>query len=230
MAAPPRRALAGAGAKLPSGSETMDPQQSSGRRAPSLDPARVIHAYRQGVFPMAMEDGSIGWFSPDPRGVIPLDDFHEPARLARVRRQGRFEIAIDCAFEEVMRACARRPGEGTWISDAIVECYTALQRLGLAHSVEVWREGRLVGGLYGVHLGAAFFGESMFHRETDASKIALVALVDHLRRQGFRLLDVQWLTPHLAQFGAIDIPRAEYLKQLKTAIGGRVCFPQVFHR
>jgi leucyl/phenylalanyl-tRNA--protein transferase len=185
---------------------------------PPLDPALVIHAYRQGIFPMAMDDGSIGWFSPDPRGVIPLASFHVPARLARVLRQGRFEITIDQEFAAVMRACAERPREGTWISEAIVGCYTTLHRLGLAHSVEVRRAGRLVGGLYGVHLGGAFFGESMFHRETDASKVALAALADRLQRRGFRLLDVQWLTPHLAQFGAVEIPRAVYLEQLAAAL------------
>ena len=186
--------------------------------APPLDPALVVRAYRQGVFPMALEDGDIGWFSPDPRGVIPLEAFHLPARLARVLRQGRFEITVDRAFEDVMRACSERPDDGTWISEAIVECYVTLHRLGLAHSVEVRRDGRLVGGLYGVHLGGAFFGESMFHRETDASKVALAALVDRLRRRGFRLLDVQWLTPHLAQFGAVEIPRAAYLRQLQQAL------------
>jgi leucyl/phenylalanyl-tRNA--protein transferase len=186
--------------------------------SPSLDPARVIHAYRQGIFPMAIDDGTIAWFSPDPRGVIPLESFHLPARLARVLRHGRFAVTVDLEFEAVMRACAERPREGTWISEAIVECYTALHRLGLAHSVEVRREGRLVGGLYGVHLGGAFFGESMFHRETDASKVALAALVDRLRHRGFQLLDVQWLTPHLARFGAIEIPREAYLELLARAL------------
>ena len=167
---------------------------------------------------MALEDGSIGWFSPDPRGVIPLDHFHLPSRLARVLRQGRFQIAVDNAFEDVMRACADDRDEGTWISSEILECYTALHRLGLAHSVEVRRGDDLVGGLYGVHLGGAFFGESMFHRETDASKVALAALVDRLQRRSFTLLDVQWVTPHLAQFGAIEIPRDDYLIQLQQAL------------
>jgi leucyl/phenylalanyl-tRNA--protein transferase len=183
-----------------------------------LDPALVIRAYRQGIFPMAMEDGSIDWFSPDPRGVLPLDTFHIPSRLARVLRQGRFEVSVDRGFEAVMRACAADRDEGTWISDDILECYTALHRLQLAHSVEVWREGQLVGGLYGVHLGGAFLGESMFHRETDASKVALAALVDRLQRRSFTLLDVQWVTPHLAQFGATEIPRTMYLEQLQRAI------------
>ena len=185
---------------------------------PSLDPALVIRAYRQGVFPMALDDGQIGWFSPDPRGILPLDRFHVPARLARVVRSGRFDVKIDGDFAAVMRACAQRREEGTWISDEIFECYSALHRLGIAHSVETWRGGALVGGLYGVHLGGAFFGESMFHRDTDASKVALVALVDRLNRRGFRLLDTQWVTSHLEQFGAVEIPRAEYLRRLRHAL------------
>jgi leucyl/phenylalanyl-tRNA--protein transferase len=185
----------------------------------ALDPALVLRAYREGIFPMAMESGEIAWFSPDPRGVIPLDAFHIPSRLARVVRSGRFEIRVDHGFEAVMRACARREDDdGTWISDTILECYVALHRLGIAHSVETWQEDELVGGLYGVHLGSAFFGESMFHRATDASKAALVALVDRMRRRSFRLLDIQWVTPHLEQFGAIEIPRDEYLVQLKQAL------------
>lgn len=183
-----------------------------------IDPALLVRAYREGIFPMALDDGEVGWFSPDPRGIIPLDACHVPARLARVARSARFEIRVDTAFEQVMRACAERPGDGTWISEDIVESYLALHRLGLAHAVEAWRAGRLVGGLYGVHLGAAFFGESMFHRETDASKVALVALVDRLQRRGFTLLDTQWVTPHLEQFGAIEISRAAYLRRLGEAL------------
>ena len=183
-----------------------------------MDPALVVRAYREGVFPMGLEEGGIGWFSPDPRGIMPLDTFRVPSRLARVVRQSRFEVAVDRDFAGVMRACAERPEDGTWISDEILECYTALHRLGLAHSVETWQGDRLVGGLYGVHLGGAFFGESMFHRVTDASKVALVALVDRLRRQGFSLLDVQWVTPHLAQFGAIEVPRRRYLDMLTRAL------------
>ncbi len=168
---------------------------------------------------MALDDGQIGWFSPDPRGVLPLDAFVVPARLARVVRQGRFEIAFDRDFAGVMQACADRPDDGTWISPEIFESYQALHRLGLAHSVEAWQGGRIVGGLYGVSLGGAFFGESMFHRVTDASKVALVALVERLRERGFVLLDIQWVTPHLRQFGAIEIPREEYLRRLEVAIG-----------
>ena len=184
----------------------------------SLDPALVIRAYREGIFPMAVEGGQIGWFSPDPRGILPLDTFHIPDRLARVVRAGHFEIEVDRGFEAVMRACAERPRDGTWISEEIVQCYVAMHRLGLAHSVEAWQDGRLVGGLYGVHLGGAFFGESMFHRVRDASKVALVSLVDRLTRRGFRLLDTQWVTPHLQQFGAIEIPRREYLARLGEAM------------
>lgn len=186
-------------------------------RTPVLDPALLMRAYREGIFPMGMDDGEIGWFSPDPRGVLPLDAFHIPARLARVVRQQRFEIRIDTAFERVMRACGERP-DGTWISDAILESYLALHRLGIAHSIEAWRNRDLVGGLYGVHLGGAFYGESMFHRATDASKVALVALVDRLRRRGFALLDVQWVTPHLLQFGAVEVPRRTYLAMLRRAL------------
>jgi len=171
---------------------------------------------------MAVDDGEIRWYSPDPRGVIPLDAFHIPSRLARVVRAGRFRVEIDCRFEEVMRACAEtdRNDEdaGTWISEEIVASYLELHRRGLAHSVETWLDDRLAGGLYGVALGGAFFGESMFHHVTDASKVALAALVERLRTRGFRLLDVQWVTPHLEQFGAIEIPRDVYMTRLEQAL------------
>lgn len=183
-----------------------------------IDPALLVRAYREGIFPMAGDGGRIEWYSPDPRGILPLEAFRVPARLARVIRQGRFEIAIDRAFDDVMRACANRPREATWISDEILESYGALHRLGLAHSVEVSLGGRLVGGLYGVHLGGAFFGESMFHHVTDASKVALAALADRLVRRGFLLLDVQWVTPHLEQFGAMAVSRRKYVALLKHAL------------
>jgi leucyl/phenylalanyl-tRNA--protein transferase len=160
--------------------------------------------------------GAIDWFSPDPRGIVPLDAFHVPARLARVVRQGRFDVRIDTAFRAVMEACAVR--EATWISDIIIGSYVKLHALGHAHSVECWQDDRLVGGLYGVSLGGAFFGESMFHTVSDASKVALCALVDRLRDRGFALLDVQWVTPHLRQFGAIDVRRREYLDRLEAAL------------
>jgi leucyl/phenylalanyl-tRNA--protein transferase len=173
---------------------------------------------------MGLDGGEIGWFSPDPRGVLPLDVFHVPRRLARLVRSGAFTIHIDRAFESVMRACAGRREEGTWINDEILASYVALHRLGLAHSVEAWREGELVGGLYGVQLGGAFFGESMFHRAPDASKVALVALVERLVQRNFLLLDTQWVTAHLAQFGAIEIPRREYLRLLSTALARECSF------
>jgi leucyl/phenylalanyl-tRNA--protein transferase len=189
-----------------------------------IEPALLVHAYRQGIFPMALEDDEIGWFSPDPRGVLPLEEVHTPARLARVIRSGRFEVAIDRDFEGVMRACAADREEGTWISEEIIESYVALHRLGMAHSIETWRGGKLAGGLYGVHLGGAFFGESMFHHETDASKVALMALVTRMRERGLSLLDIQWVTPHLAQFGAVEISREEYLRRLNAVVDAPLVF------
>jgi leucyl/phenylalanyl-tRNA--protein transferase len=181
-----------------------------------IPPDLLLHAYRSAVFPMAMDDGEIRWFSPDPRAIIPLDDFHVPHGLKRTLRRGDFEIRIDHGFEDVMRACSER--DETWINDEIVESYVQLHRLGHAHSVEAWREGRLAGGLYGVCQGGAFFGESMFHRETDASKVALYSLVERLRARGFKLLDTQWLTPHLRTFGAFEIPRAVYRQLLAASL------------
>ena len=177
----------------------------------------LLHAYRNAIFPMAMEDGEIGWFSPNPRAIIPIDDgFHIPHGLRRTLRKGQFEIQIDAGFEEVMRRCGQR--DETWINEEIIESYVNLHRLGHAHSVEAWFEGRLVGGLYGVSLGGAFFGESMFHEVTDASKVALYALVTRMRDRGFSLLDTQWLTPHLRTMGAIEIPRAEYQRRLAACV------------
>ena len=192
----------------------MEAKLNAARELP-LDVLRA--AYRDGWFPMG-ERGTrlLEWFSPDPRGILPLDAVHVPARLGRRWRAGRFEIRVDAAFPAVMRACAER--DDTWISDVILESYQALHQAGDAHSVECWREGRLVGGLYGVALGGAFFGESMFHVETDASKVALVALVERLRDRGFLLLDLQWVTPHLAQFGAVNVRRGAYLRLLDAAL------------
>lgn len=183
-----------------------------------LPAALLVRAYREGIFPMAVENDQIGWFSPDPRGVLPLDRFHVSSRLARVVRQDKFEITIDTDFAGVMRACANDREDGTWINREIIESYVELHRLGLAHSVECRQQGAIVGGLYGVHLGRAFFGESMFHTVTDASKVALVALVERLRTNGCELLDVQWTTPHLERFGAIEIPRKEYRARLRRAL------------
>jgi leucyl/phenylalanyl-tRNA---protein transferase len=177
----------------------------------------VLQAYQQGWFPMGdNRTPGIEWYSPDPRGVLPIETFHAPARLERVIRQGKFDIRINDAFLEVLTSCAGR-GE-TWITEEIVGTYLELHRLGFAHSVEAWHEGSLAGGLYGVALGGAFFGESMFHRVTDASKVALHGLIERLRGRGFTLLDTQWVTPHLRQFGAIEIPRARYLRLLQRAL------------
>ena len=188
----------------------------------------LVSAYTSGWFPMALDGGEIRWYSPDPRGIIPLDGFHVPSRLARVIRAGTFQIELNRAFDTVVRACAetdRRDGDpGTWIDRDIIDSYVELHRLGFAHSVEAWQDGRLVGGLYGVALGGVFFGESMFHRKTNASKVALAALVEHLRARGFRLLDIQWVTPHLEQFGAAEIPRSTYLERLAEAIAIEVTF------
>jgi leucyl/phenylalanyl-tRNA--protein transferase len=181
-----------------------------------IDPELLLEGYRLGVFPMAMEDDSIEWFSPDPRAILPLEDFHVPHALRRLLRKRVFETTINNAFSEVIKACAKR--EDTWINREIIQSYTRLHELGHAHSVEAWKEGRLAGGLYGAAVGGAFFGESMFHRVTDASKIALVVLVEHLRRRKFVLLDTQWLTPHLQQFGGIEISRNDYLRLLRRAV------------
>ena len=188
----------------------------------------LLAAYASGWFPMADEEGVVSWYSPDPRGIMPIESFHVPSRLARVVRKGALQVEIDTAFEEVMRACAeaeREPGDtGTWISEEIIESYCALHAQGCAHSIEVRQNGLLVGGLYGVALGGAFFGESMFHRATDASKVALVALVERLRSHGFLLLDTQWVTAHLQQFGAIEIPRPQYLRLLEQSLKLDVSF------
>ena len=189
---------------------------------PILTPGLLLRAYAEGIFPMAEQRGDpeLFWVSPEMRGIIPLDAFHVPKRLVRTVKSDRFTVTADSAFADVMRACAEptpdRPE--SWINDEIVRLYTALHAAGHAHSIECWRDGRLVGGLYGVKLGAAFFGESMFTRERDASKVALVHLVARLRRGGFALLDTQFLTAHLARFGTIEIPRAQYHTLLARAI------------
>ena len=192
------------------------------RIRPVLPPALLLHAYRQGFFPMADPDegGRISWYAPDPRAVLPLDAFHVPHSLARTVRSGAFTVTTDRAFEAVIRACAApAPGRTeTWISEEIVTAYLALHRLGHAHSVECWADGELAGGLYGVAVGGAFFGESMFSRRRDASKVALVALVERLRRGHFVLLDVQFTTPHLARFGVVEVARAAYEGWLAEAV------------
>jgi leucyl/phenylalanyl-tRNA--protein transferase len=182
-----------------------------------LSPELVLEAYRIGAFPMADDDGEIAWYSPDPRCVFPLDAFHVPRSVRQVIRRGVFEIRVNEAFDNVIARCADRP-EGTWISDEVRALYANLHRRGYAHSVEAWRDDELAGGLYGVALGGAFFGESMFTRQTNASKVALVALVERLRARGFVLLDTQWITRHLARFGAVEISRREYLRRLQLAL------------
>lgn len=176
----------------------------------------LLNAYANGVFPMA-EDGEILWFSPERRGLIPLDSrFRIPHGLRRTLKRGLFEVRWDTAFREVMLACAER--KETWIDELILKSYCALHEEGFAHSVECWDADGLQGGLYGVALAGVFFGESMFHRKTDASKVALVALVETLREKNFQLLDTQWMTDHLRQFGGYELPRREYLAQLQAAL------------
>ena len=172
--------------------------------------------YSAGWFPMAMADGSIRCFSPDPRGILPLDAFHVPHGARRILSDPGWEVRTDTAFEQVIRACSKR--SYTWIDETIIQSYLVLHRAGHAHSLEIWRGGKLTGGLYGVQIGGAFFGESMFHHVSGASKVALVCLVGRLKKRGFQLLDTQWITPHLAQFGAITIPRRNYLQLLQIAL------------
>lgn len=181
-----------------------------------IAPELLERAYREGFFPMADATGAIGWYWPDPRAIIPLDRFHVSRRLARMVRQHRFEIVFDRDFEGVMRACADRPE--TWISAAIIRAFVALHRRGQAHSIEAYRDGRLAGGIYGVSLGGAFMGESMFARAPNASSVCMTHLVRRLRERGFTLFDIQYLTPHLTRFGAVEIPRADYLHRLRRAL------------
>lgn len=195
-----------------------------------LTPDMLLRAYAIGVFPMAedRDDPDLFWIDPRMRGIIPLDNFHVPKRLAKTIRQGKFVVTFNEAFEDVMEGCAetsdRRPR--TWINDKILTLYASLYRMGHAHSVEVWFGGSLIGGLYGVSLGSAFFGESMFSRERDASKVGLVHLVARLMKGGFTLLDSQFVTRHLETFGAIELPRAEY----RTLLAEAVAVDAGFHR
>jgi len=182
----------------------------------------VVRAYLQGIFPMSDESGHISWYAPDPRAIFDLENFHIPKRLARTVRSGHFEVRINHDFKGTMRDCANR--EETWISDEIVKVYTELHRAGFAHSVESFLDGERVGGLYGVALGGAFMGESMFSKATDASKVALVHLVERLKERGFILLDTQFMTDHLATFGAVTISLEEYRERLDTALALRCRF------
>jgi leucyl/phenylalanyl-tRNA--protein transferase len=187
-----------------------------------ITPQVLLKAYAVGIFPMAesAEDPGLYWIEPEQRGIIPLDDFHVPRRLARTVASGRFEVRIDHDFDAVVEECAAAVSDRpkTWINGRIRKLYGELFELGACHTVETWRDGRLVGGLYGVVLGAAFFGESMFSRERDASKVALVHLVKRLKAGGYKLLDAQFTTDHLKQFGAIDVDRRVYQELLAEAI------------
>jgi leucyl/phenylalanyl-tRNA---protein transferase len=195
-----------------------------------LEPGTILAAYRQGIFPMPVRRGRLAWWSPDPRAIVPLDRLH----ISRSLRKScsRFSIRVDTSFAEVIEACADRRRPGAWIGRDIKDAYLRLHDLGWAHSVEAWRDGRLVGGLYGLAIGALFAGESMFHRESDASKVALVALIERLRAApgaaGVGLLDVQWLTPHLASLGAIEVSRVRYHDLLAAALAQPL--PAVFAR
>jgi leucyl/phenylalanyl-tRNA--protein transferase len=187
-----------------------------------LDPQLLLRAYAAGIFPMAdaRDADEVFWVEPRKRGILPLDRFHLPRSLAKLLRQDRFELTVDRAFEAVMQACAEpTPGRTeTWINATILDGYTRLHRVGFAHSLECWQDGKLAGGLYGVKLGGAFFGESMFTRVRDASKVALAHLIARLRVGRFQLLDTQFITEHLSHFGAIEVPRATYRSLLDSAL------------
>ncbi|MBN2022245.1 MAG: leucyl/phenylalanyl-tRNA--protein transferase [Pirellulales bacterium] len=193
-----------------------------------LGPEWLLDAYRHGIFPWPITDveAPIAWWSPDPRAVIELDGFHVPRRLGRTCRHGQFQVSRDRDFPGVIRGCATAGDRrrGTWLTDEMIAAYIRLHELGHAHSVEVWQQGRLVGGTYGVSIAGLFAAESKFYRSRDASKVALVHLVEHLRGRGYSLLDIQQHTPHTAQFGAIEIPRARYLRRLAAALSQPVTF------
>jgi leucyl/phenylalanyl-tRNA--protein transferase len=196
---------------------------------PEITPELMLRAYAAGIFPMAesRKAEKVFWVDPRERGVLPLDDFHVPRSLRKQVRRGAFEVRCNTAFAATLAECGRptKSRRDTWINPDIERCVLELHRMGFAHSVECWRDGQLAGGLYGISLGAAFFGESMFSRATDASKVALVHLVARLRLGGFRLLDTQFVTDHLAQFGVIEIPAREYLLQLEEALKYQAVFP-----
>ncbi len=207
------------------GGPSLRNARETARPMVEITPDLVLRAYAAGVFPMAEDgrDDALFWVDPEHRCIIPPRQFHVPRRLARTVRAERFEVSVDRRFEGVIRACAgaRRDTKGTWINQRIVDLYGDLHAQGFVHSLEVWREGRLVGGLYGVALGAAFFGESMFSHERDASKVGLVHLVARLLAGGYLLLDAQFTTTHLAQFGAVEIARERYHQLLASALDAR---------
>lgn len=201
---------------------------SAGSSDAAITPDILLRAYAVGMFPMAdsADDPGLFWLEPEKRGIMPLESFHVPRRLRRTLRTAGFELRVDTAFDAVMAACAERAPDrpSTWINARICHLYGELHRRGYCHSVECYRDGALVGGLYGVAIGAAFFGESMFHRATDASKAALVHLVERLQAGGYHLLDAQFLTDHLSRFGAIEITRIEYQQHLRAAISRQADF------
>jgi leucyl/phenylalanyl-tRNA---protein transferase len=188
-----------------------------------LEPGTLLAAYRRGIFPWPDGEQRLLWWSPDPRAILPLDGFYESRRLRQKRRSGLFRVTRNAAFPQVIAGCAVRR-EGTWITTEMIEAYTRLYRLGWAHSVEAWSGEALAGGVYGVAVGGLFAAESMFHVRTDASKVALAELVEHLRERGFSLLDVQFLTPHLASLGAAEISRDDYLDRVDAEIAKSVSF------
>jgi leucyl/phenylalanyl-tRNA---protein transferase len=194
-----------------------------------LSPDDLVYGYMNGIFPMADTDGTLYWYSPDPRAIIPINTYKSPRSLRPVINKGMFEVRINTDFEGVMRGCAepRYTEDSTWISEEIIDAYTQLHHLGLAHSVETYIEGRLVGGLYGVAIGKAFFGESMFYRVNDASKVAFHYLIETLRAQQFELLDTQFINDNVKRFGAIEIPKNEYVRLLKNAINQKARFTEI---
>ena len=196
-----------------------------------LSPQLLLRAYSMGIFPMAesQDDPTVFWVDPEIRGIIPLETFHVSKSLKKKIRSGTFEITCDTAFERVMRCCAENSETRaeTWINDDIIHAYTELHEYGFAHSLETWQDGELVGGLYGVSMGAAFFGESMFSRKADASKVALVHLVARMKRGGYQLLDTQFVTDHLKRFGAVEIPARQYLELLEVALQQKAEFSAV---
>ncbi len=188
----------------------------------------LIYGYVNGIFPMADADGTLYWYSPDPRAVIPIDTYRPAKSLRSTLNKRKFEIRINYDFEGVMRHCAapRTQEDGTWISEDIIKAYTSLHELGMAHSVESYQDGKLVGGLYGVSIGAAFFGESMFHKVSNASKVAFHALIELLRERNFRLLDTQFMNDNVRRFGAVEIPKLEYVGRLRQAIAVKTRFTE----
>jgi leucyl/phenylalanyl-tRNA--protein transferase len=203
---------------------TLDPLRFAQGSMIDLTPNTLLSAYAQGAFPMTDRDGQTRWYTADPRGILPLEAFHIPRTLRQIVRQEKFKVSVNRDFEGTIRGCMKSRPEGSWISEMLVRAYQRLHELGFAHSVEVWRDGQLAGGLYGVSLGGAFFGESMFHVQRDASKVALVHLVDRLRQRGYLLLDTQANTPHLQRFGCINIPAEDYLRRLDQALQRRCTF------